>query len=98
MAVKIVMYILESTEKRSILISDLDMDDLAKETTSSTLSRVSFFWLMSLFLKGYNHILKLEDLYALDPALHSKALHAPLSEAWAKGNTGTRHSLAKYFN
>ncbi|KAH8806029.1 ABC transporter [Xylogone sp. PMI_703] len=81
---RVVMYILESTGKRSILFSSFDLGNLAKETTSSTLSRLSFLWLTPLFLNGYKNTLALEDLYPLDSSLQAEALHAPLSTAWTK--------------
>ncbi|CAM1501184.1 Fc.00g103460.m01.CDS01 [Cosmosporella sp. VM-42] len=82
LALRAVLLVLESTEKRSILISD--HTGCSKEATSGTLNRGVFFWLTPLFLKGHKNILTLEDLYPLDEKLRSEHLHKTLTDAWDK--------------
>jgi hypothetical protein len=82
-ALRLVMLVLESTEKRRILIPGYK--GVAKEETSSTLSRSVFLWLAPLFLKGYKKILGLEDLDLLNTKLRSEPLYQRLQEAWQEG-------------
>ncbi|RYP83764.1 hypothetical protein DL769_001296 [Monosporascus sp. CRB-8-3] len=82
LAVRAVMFVLESTEKRGILISPYK--DYSVEMTSSSVSRSVFFWLTSLFLSGYEKVLAMEDLYPLDTRMHSAPLHQALVTKWAQ--------------
>ncbi|KXH67726.1 ABC transporter [Colletotrichum salicis] len=80
LAVRAVMILLESTEKRRILVSQ--HKGYSKEVTSGTFNRSVFFWLTSLFINGYRNILRLDDLYPLDPKLASEPLYRKLADAW----------------
>ncbi|KAK1450990.1 ABC transporter [Colletotrichum cuscutae] len=80
LAVRAVMILLESTEKRRILVPE--HKGYSKEVTSGTFNRSVFFWLMSLFINGYRNILQLDDLYPLDPKLASEPLYRRLAGAW----------------
>ncbi|EXF80647.1 ABC transporter [Colletotrichum fioriniae PJ7] len=80
LAVRAVMILLESTEKRRILVPR--HKGYSKEVTSGTFNRSVFFWLTSLFINGYRNILHLDDLYPLDPKLASEPLYRKLAEAW----------------
>ncbi|KAF9876316.1 ABC transporter [Colletotrichum karsti] len=82
LALRAVMILLESTEKRHILVPQ--HKGYSKEVTSGTFNRSVFFWLTSLFVNGYRNILKLDDLYPLDPKLASEPLYEKLAEAWDK--------------
>ncbi|WDK08975.1 ABC transporter [Colletotrichum graminicola] len=77
-----VMVLLESTEKRRILVPR--HKGYSKEVTSGTFSRSVFFWLTSLFVNGYRNILRLDDLYPLDPKLASGPIYRKLADAWDK--------------
>ncbi|KAI8221422.1 ABC transporter atnG [Colletotrichum sp. SAR 10_99] len=79
LALRAVMILLESTEKRRILVPQ--HKGYSKEVTSGTFNRSVFFWLTSLFIDGYRNILKLEDLYPLDPKLASEPLYKKLADA-----------------
>ncbi|KAI8175262.1 ABC transporter atnG [Colletotrichum sp. SAR 10_66] len=79
LALRAVMILLESTEKRRILVPQ--HKGYSKEVTSGTFNRSVFFWLTSLFINGYRNILKLEDLYPLDPKLASEPLYKKLAHA-----------------
>ena len=78
------MLLLETVGKRRILLPHHKSQ--TKEATSSPLSRTVFFWLTSLFLKGYKKILSLEDLYPLDTDLKSETLRKALADTWEQGN------------
>ncbi|KAK1728546.1 ABC transporter [Colletotrichum acutatum] len=80
LAVRAVMILLESTEKRRILVPE--HRGYSKEVTSGTFNRSVFFWLTSLFINGYRNILHLDDLYPLDPKLASEPLYRKLADAW----------------
>lgn len=77
-----ILLILESIEKRGILLPP--HKTASPEVISGPLNRGAFFWLSTLFLRGYTHILKLEDLYPLDPKMHSQDLYETLKVAWDK--------------
>ncbi|KAI8293031.1 ABC transporter atnG [Colletotrichum sp. SAR11_240] len=88
LALRTVMILLESTEKRRILVPQ--HKGYSKEVTSGTFNRSVFFWLTSLFINGYRNILKLEDLYPLDPKLASEPLYKKLADAWDQVPDKTR--------
>ncbi|KAI8290401.1 ABC transporter [Colletotrichum sp. SAR11_57] len=88
LALRAVMILLESTEKRRILVPQ--HKGYSKEVTSGTFNRSVFFWLTSLFINGYRNILKLEDLYPLDPKLASEPLYKKLADAWDQVPDKTR--------
>ncbi|EQB44229.1 ABC transporter [Colletotrichum gloeosporioides Cg-14] len=88
LALRAVMILLESTEKRRILVPQ--HKGYSKEVTSGTFNRSVFFWLTSLFTNGYRNILKLEDLYPLDPKLASEPLYKKLADAWDQVPDKTR--------
>ncbi|KAF6819357.1 ABC multidrug transporter [Colletotrichum sojae] len=80
LALRAAMIVIESTEKRRILVPE--HKGYSREVTSGTFNRSVFFWLTSLFVNGYRNILKLDDLYPLDPKLASEPLYGKLAEAW----------------
>ncbi len=82
-ALKAVMILLESTEKRTILKPHYKGYPL--EATSGVFSRSIFWWLSSLFLQGYRKVLYLGDLFPLDRELYSESLYERLQFAWANG-------------
>lgn len=82
-ALKSVMILLESTEKRTIL--KLQYKQYPLEATSGVFSRSIFWWLSSLFIQGYRNVLFLGDLFQLDRELYSESLYERLQFAWANG-------------
>ncbi|KAL0941776.1 ABC multidrug transporter [Colletotrichum truncatum] len=82
LALRALMIIFESAEKRRILVPQ--HKGYSKEVTSGTFNRSVFFWLTSLFIDGYKNILKLDDLYPLDPKLASEPLYRKLADAWSQ--------------
>jgi hypothetical protein len=77
------MVILESTEKRGILLPPYK--ESPKEAISGTFSRSVFFWLNSLLVNGYKRVLSLSDLFLLDKDLSSEKLMGEFQSAWDKG-------------
>lgn len=84
-ALKVVLLILESCEKRRILLPNFQSYPL--EATSGIFSRSFFWWLNPLFRRGLRKTLSLDDLYALDKHLVSGYLNKLLNSAWIKGST-----------
>ncbi|KAK2033917.1 ABC transporter [Colletotrichum zoysiae] len=82
LVLRAVMVLLESTEKRRILVPR--HKGYSKEVTSGTFNRSVFFWLTSLFVNGYRNILRLDDLYPLDPELASGPVYRKLADVWDK--------------
>lgn len=83
LALRVVMLLLESTEKRSILLEAYQ--DYSEEGVSGPYNLGVFYWLTSLFTTGYRKVLDREDLYQLDEELRSVRLAKIMSEAWEKG-------------
>ncbi|KFA49912.1 hypothetical protein S40293_01213 [Stachybotrys chartarum IBT 40293] len=81
LAVRIVLFTLESTNKRGALLKS---DNLSYEVTSSTISRSLFHWLMPLFRAGFRRNLVLDDLYPLDATMEAKPLHTMLRKKWER--------------
>lgn len=86
--IRCVLLLLESTEKRSILLPPYC--ELSKESTSGSIDRSVFFWLTSLFIGGYQRVLSLGDLYPLDPQLQCHQLQERFNPAWDKVHDKTR--------
>ncbi|POR34539.1 Multidrug resistance-associated protein 1 [Tolypocladium paradoxum] len=78
---KAVALLLESWEKRDILISG---KNYSFETTSGTLNRSVFWWLMPIFRQGFKRNLTLDDLYPLDEKLRAEELLHVLETDWNK--------------
>jgi ATP-binding cassette subfamily C (CFTR/MRP) protein 1 len=81
-AVKFLVLILEAVEKRNIL--DPKFRDAPPEAIAGIYNRSVFWWLNSLFRRGFRKILTLDDLYTLDKHLRSTYLQNLLGSAWAK--------------
>ena len=84
LALKAMMLILESTEKRSILLDG--HRDVAPESVSGPYNLGVFYWLSTLFFTGYRKVLDRNDLYPLDEELRSKKLAMTMVDAWDKGS------------
>ncbi|MCJ1314026.1 hypothetical protein MMC25_007706 [Agyrium rufum] len=87
-AVRCLMLVLESWEKRSILVPMYK--EYSKEATSGTFSRSVFLWLTSLFLNGYSKVLSMNDLFVLDKHLYAEDLQRDLQQAWDQVPDQTR--------
>ncbi|EHK50430.1 multidrug resistance-like protein [Trichoderma atroviride IMI 206040] len=82
LALRAVMLLFESTEKRSVLTDEYK--NVSEEGASGPYNLGVFYWLCSLFFTGYKKILAHEDLYQLDDTLRSEPLANKMSEAWGK--------------
>lgn len=81
--VRAVLLILESFEKRSLLLAIYK--DCSHEMTRSLLNEITFAWLGPLFRTGYKRILFLEDVDNFEETMQTKTLHRALALAWEQG-------------
>ncbi|XP_044715562.1 ABC transporter domain-containing protein [Hirsutella rhossiliensis] len=91
-AAKLLVLILEATDKRHILIDT--HRHLSSEATSGFFGRGFFWWLNSLLKHGSRQILSIGDLSSIHEKLASDKLAAELSVEWDKCNQKRKHSLA----
>jgi ATP-binding cassette subfamily C (CFTR/MRP) protein 1 len=93
-AVKAVVIILESVQKKRWL--GWDAKDHSPEETAGLYGLGAFIWLNSLFLRGYNKLLTMDDLYPLDQQMLAVRLEAALTKRVAVANWGgKKHALTK---
>jgi hypothetical protein len=78
-AIKALMLLLEAKQKTPWV--HWNEKEHSPEETSGVFSIGVFFWLNEMFMLGYRKVLSVEDLYPLDKALDSKALHDKFSSA-----------------
>lgn len=83
-AVKVALLVLETVEKRTILI-DSGKAAPSKESTSGPLSRGFFIWLNPLLITGWATVLSNQSLPTIYEKLASKKLEARFSKRWDKG-------------
>ncbi|KAK7192380.1 Canalicular multispecific organic anion transporter 1-like protein 2 [Paraphaeosphaeria sporulosa] len=76
-ALKVLILLLEAKQKTSWV--HWDEKEHSPEETSGLFSIGVFFWLNEMFMLGYRKVLSVDDLYPLDKALDSKALHDKFS-------------------
>ena len=89
--VKVVMLILESTEKRSLLKKGFEKSPI--EETSGVFNRTLFWWLNPLLWKGSQITLTVDDLPALDEDLRAASNPQILLEKWGKGKKSPGYSF-----
>jgi hypothetical protein len=82
-AFKLTLLVLETIEKRNILISD--GKGLSRESTSGPFSRGFFVWLNSLLISGWATVLTNNDLPTIYEKLSSEKLAVRFGKAWRKG-------------
>ncbi|PWY83785.1 P-loop containing nucleoside triphosphate hydrolase protein [Aspergillus sclerotioniger CBS 115572] len=73
LALKIGILLLEAKQKTRWV--SWDEKKHSPEETSGIFSLGVFFWLNKMFLMGYSKVLTIDDLYPLDSAFDSKAIH-----------------------
>ena len=86
-AIKLTLLVLESVEKRKILI-DTEKSP-SKESLSGPFSRGFFIWLNSLLVTGWATVLTNNDLPAIYEKLSSEKLGVRFGKAWSKGECST---------
>lgn len=84
-ALKLALLVLETVEKRRILISPRDKKRPSKESTSGPLSRGFFVWLNPLLILGWATALTNDDLPTVYEGLSSTELSVRFSKAWNSG-------------
>lgn len=82
-AFKVSILILESVEKRDILLNKINPP--SNESTSGPVSRGFFLWLNSLLLSGWATVLTNSDLPAIYERLSSQKLAPRFSTMWENG-------------
>ena len=90
-AVKVAVLILEAQDKRSILLGQFM--DLPPEATSGIYNRSLFWWLNPLFWKGFSNILRIGDLYSIDPDLKSSVLQQRFRARWDVAKQDHKYAL-----
>ncbi|CAG5185712.1 uncharacterized protein ALTATR162_LOCUS11383 [Alternaria atra] len=91
LGLKVFLAIVEARDKRRLLLPDFA--NSPPEATSGVYKRATFWWLNSLFKKGFSTSLTVEDLFQLDKHLQADYLHHLIGSSWARvANVGT-HSL-----
>ena len=93
MAVKVLVLLAESIEKRSILLPPYR--DLSPEETSGIYSRSFFFWLNQLMTTGFHRLLSNDDLYPVDSGMSSVVLQNRIQRAWGTAVKGSPRALFK---
>lgn len=84
--VKLVLLALEEVPKLATL-----KDGAFKKATGDLWSRAVFWWLNSMFLRGFRDVLQIGDLSAIDDAFASDVLFAKLDQAWTTGTSAMPH-------
>lgn len=80
---KVVILLLEAIEKRRILQQKYKA--YPPEAISGLYNKGFFWWLNSLFRRGFSKLLFIEDLFTLDKHLAAEYLQEKLQGAWDKG-------------
>ena len=80
--VKSVILLLEAKGKRKYFSSS--DEQRSPEETSGLYSQGLFWWLNSIIIHGFHHILKPDDLHEVDQALSTEALDSKFWDAWNK--------------
>ncbi|KAM0196950.1 hypothetical protein ACHAPI_005499 [Fusarium lateritium] len=87
-AFKLALLVLETIEKRRILISD--EKSISKESTSGPFSRGFFVWLNSLLISGWATVLTNNDLPTIYEKLSSEKLAVRFGKAWRKATSSSK--------
>lgn len=82
-SIKLVIFFLEITEKRSLLQSQWQY--MSPEATSGSYNRALFIWLNKLFFKGFRTLLTIETLMPLDADLLAASRPSKLIQRWEQG-------------
>lgn len=92
LAVQFVVLQVESVPKWTHVVSVVP-ESIAPEERQGVFSRVFFWWLMPLFLAGYQRDLAMDDLCQIDDDLQGRILHDRLQEQWQKADHTKKHCL-----
>ncbi|KJR86312.1 ABC transporter [Sporothrix schenckii 1099-18] len=82
LAFRVVLLLLESVQKKSIFRPDAGWkaEEHSPEETSGLFGLGAYAWLNTIFLKGYNTVLTIDDLFALDYSMSTQRLEAKLAK------------------
>ena len=76
----LLLWILEARNKTKHL--KYPYKEYPPEATRGVWNRTFFWWLNSLFVRGFKRILSLEDLYQIPPSLSSERLRDEMQAVW----------------
>jgi hypothetical protein len=85
LGVKVFLAVVEARDKRRLLLPDFV--NSPPEATSGVYKRATFWWLNSLFKKGFSTSLTIDDLFQLDKHLQADYLHHLIGSSWARGRS-----------
>ncbi|QLI72089.1 ABC multidrug transporter B [Metarhizium brunneum] len=89
--VKLIIFLLELTEKRRLLLPA--WQDASPEAVGSVYNRVLFWWLNSLFMKGFRNLISINSLPVLDTELLKTANPTELVEKWNRVDASKKNAL-----
>ncbi|KAH8882337.1 P-loop containing nucleoside triphosphate hydrolase protein [Thozetella sp. PMI_491] len=87
---KLVSCILEAQGKASIVRGG---KNLSPETLSGPYSRIFYWWLTPLLIRGFRQTIQLEDLSSLEPKMTSAFLGEKMRHSWESTNKTKRWAL-----
>ena len=90
---KLGLLVLEEVPKRPLLVPKYK--DAALESTSGPISRSLFLWLNGLFFRGFNRLIRVDDLGHLNNKFDSDLLGTQVGAEWKKCDKTKKHCLAR---
>ncbi|KAH8653666.1 hypothetical protein BX600DRAFT_84245 [Xylariales sp. PMI_506] len=91
LGMKLVLCVLEARPKT--LVQGETAENLSDEALCGPYSRYLYLWLIPLFVRGWKHVLRLEDLSLMERPMSSERLNAKVYTAWTKTNQSSRWGL-----
>ncbi|KAH8804690.1 ABC transporter-like protein [Xylogone sp. PMI_703] len=91
LVMKVTVLVLEAVQKRSLLLGPYKFS--SPEATSSIFNRSVFWWINSLFKRGFRSLLGIDDLSTIDDEFSSKHLGSALQQAWDRNNKLGKYAL-----
>ena len=91
--VKVVTLVAEVVEKRKILLSQYQ--HLGPEETSGIYNKSIFWWINPLLRTGFSNVLRVSDLYRLDPTLSSADVERRFTARWKSQPKSGRFALLR---
>ena len=81
LGVKTLLVLLEEVPKKPLLPAE--PKSVAPETTNGVFSRILFWWLNSVFVRGYRTLIKVQDVPVLDEKFRSETLSSTVAANWS---------------
>lgn len=90
-AVKLAIAVMESIEKRRILLSPYQ--NANPETISGIYSRAFFWWLNTIMTIGFRRIIRADDLFPIEGEMSSSVLGRKARKIWVRADKTRPHAL-----